>query len=202
MAGAGNREGCGVDGSEHVEIHEAVVERGDQRVGHRECEPHQVGVGGRRVDDQEVVRVLDGVDGGREIVELDRLVVGDDDALGAGDAEMRWNAEVELGVLGPGAAVLDVVAEAFLARVEIDGGHALAGLHQRDRDMHRNRGLARSALLIAEHDDMGGVRPHATLYRHGTPREAESSVCPRLRSSLARDFDTFTINLNHGHKVR
>ena len=38
-------------------------------------------------------------------------------------------------MLGPGAAVLDVVGEAFLAGVEVDGGDALPDLHQGDGDV-------------------------------------------------------------------
>ena len=55
VALAGHREGRGIDRAEHVEIDEAVVERRDQRVGHRMGEPHQVAVGARRVDDDEIV---------------------------------------------------------------------------------------------------------------------------------------------------
>ena len=89
-----------------------------------------------------------------EIVELGRLVVGDQRAVGARDAVMRRQFEIEPRVLRPGAAVLDVMGEAFLPRVEIDRGDALARLHQRDRDMHRDRGFARPALFVAEHDDV------------------------------------------------
>jgi hypothetical protein len=59
---------------------------------------------------------------------------------------------------GPGAPVLDVVGEALLAAVEIDGGDALPCLEQRHRDMHCGGRLARTALLIAEHHDMRGLR--------------------------------------------
>ena len=75
-------------------------------------------------------------------------------AFGARDAIVRRQFELEARVLGPGAAVLDVMGEAFLPRVEIDGGDALAGLQQRDRDMHRGGRFAGAALLVAEHDDM------------------------------------------------
>ena len=59
MAGAGHREGRGIDRAEHVEIDEAVVERRDQRVGHRMGEPHQIAVVAGRIDDDEIVGVLD-----------------------------------------------------------------------------------------------------------------------------------------------
>ena len=55
---------------------------------------------------------------------------------------------------GPVAAVLDVMRETFLARVEIDGGDALAGFEQRDRDVQRGGRFSGAALFIAEHDDV------------------------------------------------
>ena len=48
--------------------------------------------------------------------------------------------------------------EASLSRIEIHSGDALNGLHQRDRNMHCNRGFARPALFIAHNDHMGGPR--------------------------------------------
>jgi hypothetical protein len=48
--------------------------------------------------------------------------------------------------------------EGLLPAVEVYGCDALAGFQQRDRDMHRGGGLARAALLVAEHDHMRGTR--------------------------------------------
>ena len=75
-----------IDRAEHVEIDEAVVERGHQRVGHRMREPHQVGVVAGRIDHDEVAGVLDFVDRGREVGELGRLVLVDPRAVAARDA--------------------------------------------------------------------------------------------------------------------
>jgi hypothetical protein len=50
--------------------------------------------------------------------------------------------EIPIGSPSPGTAVLDIMGEAFLAAVQIDGGNALTGFQQRDGDMHRNRGFA------------------------------------------------------------
>ena len=74
MAFAGDGEIDRVERAEHVEIDEAVVERRDQRVGHRMGEPHQIGVAAGRVDHHHVVAVLDRADRLREIGELLRLV--------------------------------------------------------------------------------------------------------------------------------
>lgn len=65
-----------IDRDEHVEVDESVVERRDQRVGHRMGQPHQISVVAGRIDDDEIVRVLDGIDRGGELVELGRLIVG------------------------------------------------------------------------------------------------------------------------------
>ena len=130
----------------------------------------EVAVGARRVDDDEIVRVLDRGDGVGEAGEFLRLVLVDLEAVAARDAEMRRQFESELRPLRPGAPVADVMGEAALARVEVDGGDALASLHQRDRDMHRGGRFARAALLVAEHDHMGGsglLRPFAVRDPHG-----------------------------------
>ena len=60
--------------------------------------------------------------------------------------------EIASNALGPGAPVLDVVGEASLPRIEIDRGDPLAALHQRDRDMHGDRGLPRSALFVGNNN--------------------------------------------------
>jgi hypothetical protein len=88
-------------------------------------ESHQIGVVTGRVDHHHVVAVLDGADSGREIGEFARLVGFDRRAIGALDAIMRRQLELDAPALGPGSAVLDVMSEALLPRVEIDGGDAL-----------------------------------------------------------------------------
>ena len=65
---------------------------------------------------------------------------------------MRRQIELDARALGPGAAVLDVMGEAFLPAVEIDGRHALAGLEQRDRDVQSGGGFTRPAFFVAEND--------------------------------------------------
>ena len=74
MADTGQFE-CGrIDHAEHVEIDEAVVERRDQRIGHGVGEPHQIGIGARGIDDDEVVALLDRADRlgkGGEFLRLD-----------------------------------------------------------------------------------------------------------------------------------
>ena len=60
-------------------------------------------------------------------------------AYAARDAEMNRNLEFDATPLGPGAPVLDIVGEAFLPAVEVDGRHALAGLEQGNRYVQRRR---------------------------------------------------------------
>jgi hypothetical protein len=119
-------------------------------------EPHQVAVGRRGVDDDEVVGVLDGGDGLGEVGELDRLVVLDLGTLGARNVIVRGDFQRQAGPFGPGPPVLHVVGEALLPAVEVDRGDALAGLQQSDHDMHARGRLARSPLFVAEHDDVRG----------------------------------------------
>jgi hypothetical protein len=64
---------------------------------------------------------------------------------------MRGDFEIEA---GPTPAVIDVAGKALLAAIEIDGGDALAGFHQGDGDMQRGGGFARTALLVAQHNDL------------------------------------------------
>ncbi len=93
----------------------------------------------RRIDNDEIVGVFDRVDRGGKIVELRRFVVRDQRAVAARHAIMRRQFKIEPGMLRPGLTVFDVMGEALLARVEVDGGDPLPSLQQRDRDVHRDR---------------------------------------------------------------
>jgi hypothetical protein len=163
MALAGHGIGRGIDGSEHVEIEEAVVDRGHQRVGHRMRQTHQIGVGTRRIDDDEIEGALDRAHRLHELLELGIFIVGDLHRLAELDAVVHRDFEVETGAAGPRAPVGDVAGKALLAAVEIDGGDALSGLHQGNGNMQRGGGFSRPALLVAQHDDMR--RTELTLTR-------------------------------------
>ena len=45
----------------------------------------------------------------------------------------------------------------LLARIQINGRHALAGLEQGDRDVQRSGGFSGAALFIAEHHHVRGL---------------------------------------------
>ena len=176
VAFAGDAEIGRIEGGEHVEIEEAVVERRDQRVGHRMGEPHQIGVVAGRIDHHHVVAVLERADRLREVGEFLRLVGFQRIALGPLHAVMRRQVKRDARAFGPGAAVLDVMGETFLPAVEIDGRHALAGLEQRDRNMQSGGGLARAAFLVAENDHVSGLTSLLDrLDQHDAP--------PRIRNS-------------------
>ena len=175
MPHIGNLERGRIDGPEHVEIQETVIERSDQRIRHRVREPHQIRVVAGRIDHNKVASVLDFVDRGREVCELDCLVLVDPCALAACDCVMLRHFQRDAGAFGGVAAVLDVMREGLLPAVEVDGCDALTGLEQRHRDMHRGGGLARAALLVAEHNHMRGTR-YATccLKQHTQPLKANN----------------------------
>src|SRR5664279_5722344 len=189
MAFSGDAEIGRIEGGEHVEIEEAVVERRDQRVGHRMGEPHQISVVAGRIDHHHVVAVLERTDSLREVGEFLRLVGFQRIALGPLHAVMRRQIKRDARALAPGAAVLDVMGETFLPAVEIDGRHALAGLEQRDRNVQSSRGLTRAAFLVAENDHVSGLTSLLDrLDQHDAPLEfAILELLPRY-SQARYDF--------------
>jgi hypothetical protein len=55
----------------------------------------------------------------------------------------------------------------LLAAVEIDGGDALAGFHQRNGDMQGGGGFSRTTLLVSQHNDVRRARlPLTGLQQH------------------------------------
>ena len=89
--------------------------------------------------------------------------------------------------LRPGPAVLDVVGEGLLPRVEIDGRDPLSDIHQRGRDMHRGGGFSRAALFVAEHDDVRGLRIAAYSPAPTCAPPSASFLCGRGLWSMVRE---------------
>ena len=178
MADPGQREARRIDRAEHVEIDEAVVERRDQRVGHRMREPHEVGVGARRINDDEIMGVLDRARPPRRRRRIPPLR----SRRGAGRRRVRRNnargaSSLSARARRPVAAIVDVVGEAALAGIEIDRGDALAGLQQRDRNMHGRGRLSGTAFFVAKDDDMRRYRrADIRLHQHGYATSAWRSV--------------------------
>jgi len=89
-------------------------------------EPHQVGVGARRIDDDEVVAALDGADRLGESGEFLGFDLVEPQSEAARDTLMHRDFQLDAGALGPIAPIVDVMGEAFLARIEVDRRDALA----------------------------------------------------------------------------
>ena len=82
---------------------------------------------------------------------------------------MHGNFEIKAGAARPGTPVFDVAGKALLAAIEVDGGNALAGFHQGDSDMQSGGRFARTALLIAQHDDVRRTGPPlSSLHQHAS----------------------------------
>jgi hypothetical protein len=75
------------------------------------------------------------------------------------ETEMLRRFQLTCRLPGPGSPVLDMMGKAFLPRIEVDGGDALARFHQRHSDVHGDGGLPGPALLVADHDHASGRRP-------------------------------------------
>ncbi len=91
-------------------------------------EPHQIGIGPGRIDDDKIMGLLDCADRVGERAEFLRLDFVEAKAKAARHAKMPRMIELDAGAVRPAAAVLDVMREALLARIEIDGRYALTGL--------------------------------------------------------------------------
>src|SRR5262245_12624882 len=98
--------------------------------------------------------VFNSSDRGREVFKLLSLVGFERIAFSAQDAIVRRQFKRYARTLGPSAAIVDVVGEALLARVEINRCNALPGLQKRDRNMQSGRRLSRTALLVSENDNV------------------------------------------------
>ena len=116
----------------------------------------------------------------------DDLVVGDLHGLAELDAAMHRDFEIEAGAARPGAPVVDVTGETLLAAIEIDGGDALAGLHQGDGNMQGGGGFTRTALLVAQHNDVRRAGLSLTSLHQHVSTPAISSNYARPRSSEMR----------------
>src|SRR3546814_2144816 len=142
-AGARDLKGFGGDLSDQVEIDEAVVDRGNERVGARRKVAREDIVAPRRVGDEIVGALGQARDRGVEFV--------DGRALEHLEARHRQR---DVAALRRAGAILQIAMEGALARVEVEPGDApdLAG--ERHREMYRAGRFARAALFSAEEDVM------------------------------------------------
>src|SRR5262249_59477957 len=134
-----------------------------------------------RIDHDEIEGVFDRTDRIRELQQLGILVVGDVHGEPGLDAAMHRQLEVETSAPGPGLAVVDVAGETLLAAVEVEGGDPLAGFHQGDSDVQGGGGFSRTALFVAQHNDVCRTGlPLTGLHEHdSTPATSSSRAVPR-----------------------
>src|SRR5208282_659729 len=120
VADAGHLEGGRIDDAEHIEIDEAVVKRGNQRIGHRMGQPHQVRIAARRVDDDEIVAALDRAHRFGEGAKFLRLDFIEPRGKTARHTIMPGMVELDVRARGPVTPVFNVMRKAALARIEVN----------------------------------------------------------------------------------
>jgi hypothetical protein len=114
--------------------------------------PHKIAIVRRSIDHDEVMAMLRRGDGALEVREFGGLVFLGVGAFDARDAEVGRQRKIELSPSGPSAAALDIAGQGSLPTIEVDRCNALAGFQQGDGDVHRDRGLSGTALLVSDHD--------------------------------------------------
>ena len=140
-----------MDRAKHIEIDKAVVERGDQGVGQRMRYPRQIVVVTGGIDDDDAIAARQRFDGLLERLAA-RGLFHCCGIIELAEAEMLRHVEIASHMPRPGAPVLDQAGKASLPGIEIDRGDRLARLDQGNRNMHRNGGLARATLFIANNN--------------------------------------------------
>src|SRR6266699_1414416 len=111
---------------------------------------------------------------------------------------MHWKLQIEAGATRPDATIVDVTGETLLATIEIDGGDTLACLQQGHSDVQGGGGFTRTALLVAQHNDMCGARlPLTRLHQHDlTPANTFNYARPRSSEMRSYSFETFNVCLD------
>ncbi len=150
-AGALQLQGHRVDNAQHVEVHEAVVHRGDDQVGLAVSRAAHRGVAPGGVD-QHIVGGLGRVEHCLEPGQGLRLTqLGE---FGAGQV-LHGHGRLDAVGLQPRPAMGEEMGHGLLAQVQVEDRELGAGMQQGRGDMDRQGGLARPALLVADDDDLG-----------------------------------------------
>jgi hypothetical protein len=172
--------GHGIDMGHHVEVDDAVVERGHQRIGERVREARQVRVEAGRVDDKEVGITLDFDHCLPEEVKLELLVLLYGVRACHRQVVVRRMRQLQVVRLRPVAPVAYVLGERLLARVDVDRSDAKALVEQVDGEVKRRGRLARAAFFIADDNDMrpAAVHHHSPTYARRTRRSRHSGSVP------------------------
>ena len=139
-------EGFSIDLPDEVEIDEAVIERGDERIGPG-CGVAGEGIVAARRVEQHEVHALAHLGG--EIVERFHAVPLEHGEVhvGQGDAAAAFGF----------GAVFKVAVQGALARVKIDRSDPRALIGERDGDVHGSGRLASAALFVGEDDTVRGL---------------------------------------------
>jgi hypothetical protein len=140
-----------IDSRQQVQIDEAVIQGRQQGVGPGVREPRQVRVAARRIDHDHVGSTDHLLE---RCLEARLLVSG---IASCGNCAMLGDRQIEAFALGVCSAVLDVARKCALAGVEVDGRDPRAVAEQRHDDVHRGRRLARTALLVADHQHVRSI---------------------------------------------
>src|SRR3979409_2683598 len=101
-------------------------------------EPHQIAIVTGSINYNHAVCTRQRFDRVGESLAPRRFIFGTG-IVDSSETKMIRHFEIASDLLGPGAPVLDKVGKAFLSRIEIDGGDALARLDQRNCYMRCDR---------------------------------------------------------------
>lgn len=155
-----------VEPREKIEIDKTVIQGGDDRVGVRMRKAGQMRVGARAVDHDEMA-VGQRLQGRREMLRFGaaRFFA----AVDRGWFDPRLRREMKAGVfrLSERPTIFHIPRKTALTHVEVDRRNTVSAFEERYRNMHRGGRFARSALFIAENDD---VRHEFTPERLETAR--------------------------------
>jgi len=119
------------------------------------------------IDDQEIMVLLYCGNSFVEFRKFEGLILVNSNPLGPPDRELVRYLESQPGTLSPGTPVLNVVGEGLLPTVEVDCGNPLARFHERDSEVHCNRGLTRAPLFVSHHDHMRRILNSDGRLQHG-----------------------------------
>src|ERR1019366_10167853 len=111
-----------------IKVNKTVVKRRDQGVSQRMSQPRWITIVPRSIDHNKAVSLRQCIHGIGECL----TSCGIFRIIAFTETKMFGDLEVATNVLCPSASVLNIMGEAPLSRIEIDGGDALAGLHQRN----------------------------------------------------------------------
>ncbi len=139
---------------QQVEVDEAVVERRDQRVGKRMRHLRQARVRARTVDQDEIGPRLERGHCGGEPVVIGILARLEGVGVDFGKVHVGRSGQVErLRGKKPGP-VVGVAPHRSLPQVEVQRADPMAHSREGGRDVHGHGGFARTALFIADDDDV------------------------------------------------